>query len=153
MENLELAFEALSGKFTGKGVNHEGQALNGTFWCTKVLGGSGVGFTFHAVGKDGTVYHSESSLLGKTFQGKLALWVMSSNHPGVIERRLVSSEPLEGSGFIWTFGYGNKDDRMSFREEIRIEVHPDESVKYTYFWGIPGGDFAERSWALMELAN
>jgi hypothetical protein len=151
MENLELAFEALSGKFIGKGINHESEPFTGTFWCTKVLGNGGVGFTFQAVAKDGTVYHSESSLLGKNAQGKLALWVMSSNHPGVIERRLITSEALEGSGFIWTFGYGNKDDRSAFREEIKIEVQPSESVKYTYFWGIPGGDFAERSWALMEL--
>jgi hypothetical protein len=151
MENLELAFEALSGKFVGKGVHEEGQPFTGTFWSTKILGGTGVSFTFQTVGKDGTVYHSESSLLGKTFQGKLALWVMSSNHPGVIERRLVSSEALEGSGFVWTFGFGNKEDRNSFREEIRVEVIPQESVKYTYFWGIPGGEFAERSGALMEL--
>lgn len=151
MENLELAFEALSGKFVGKGINHGDLPFAGTFWSNKILGDKGIGFTFQAVGKDGTVYHRETSLLGKTFQGKLALWVMSSNHPGVIERRLVSSESLEGSGFIWTFGFGDKNDRNSFREEIRIEVQPEESVKYTYFWGLPGGDFAERSWALMEL--
>jgi hypothetical protein len=151
MENLEKAFEAMSGKFVGKGINHEGEPFTGTFWATKVLGNSGVGFTFQAVGTSGKVYHSESSLLGKTFQGKLALWVMSSNHPGVIERSLVKTETLEGSGFIWIFGYGDKNNRAIFREEIKIEVQPEESIKYTYFWGIPGGDFAERSWALMEL--
>ena len=86
--------------------------LRGPFGRTKSSGDKGVGFTFQAVGKDGTVYHSETSLLGKTFQGKLALWVMSSQ-PSWRDRAALdaSSESLEGSGFIWTFGFGDKDDR------------------------------------------
>ena len=42
----------------------------------------------------------------------------------------------------------------SFREEIldRSSAPKNRREAYTpYFWGLPGGDFAERSWALMEL--
>jgi hypothetical protein len=36
------------------------------------------------------------------------------------------------------------EDRNTFREEILIEL-TDQAIRYVYFWGMPGGDFAERS--------
>ncbi|MNT83963.1 hypothetical protein D3C72_2239100 [compost metagenome] len=80
--------------------------------------------------------------------GNNALWVLSSNHPGVFERVLKSEEnTMNGSKYI--FGFGNPEDKNSFREEVHIEL-TSETIRYTYFWGLPGGEFAERSGCLMK---
>lgn len=133
----------LEGKFQGTGTNHEGQPFTGTFEIHPVSSGKGTSFSFDARGKDGAAFHTESSLIGKNPQGDSCLWVLSTNHPGIFERKLKSQdETPEGCHFI--FGFGKPEDRGAFREEIHLVLGAD-SVKYTYFWGMPGGDFAERS--------
>lgn len=47
-----------------------------------------------------------------------------------------------GQKFI--FGFGNVDDQNTFREEIHLELL-ENGLRYTYFCGMPDGDFAERS--------
>ncbi len=151
MENLEIAFKAMSGKFVGRGINHELQPFTGILQAKPVSQYCGIALEFQAIGDDGTAYHSEASLLGKTTQGTLGLWVLSSNHPGVFERTLLHADSLQNQGFVWVFGFGKRDDKAIFREEIRIECQPSLSVKYVYSWGLPGGNFAERSGVLMKF--
>ena len=149
MAELERKFSQLEGLFIGTGTNHEGQSFTGTFEGKVAGGGSGLSFSFDAVGDNGIVFHAESSLIGKTFHGKLGLWVVSSNHPAVFERTLREKALDSTDSFTWIFAFGDQADRNSFREEIKIESTSD-SIRYVYSWGMPGGDFAERSGALME---
>ncbi len=137
----------LSGRFIGKGINHEGQDFIGTFEARPVGPDDAVGFSFLAAGKDGAVYHNESSLIGKNLRGQLALWIVSTNHPGVFERPVKSQEAL-GDRATYVFGYGDPRDSTTFREEVLLEL-AQNSVRYVYSWGLPGGEFAERSGCTM----
>ncbi len=144
---------SLQGKFVGRGINHEGQPFTGVFEAHPTADQRGLSFRFQAIGDDGKIYHSESSLIGAGMSGQLGLWVLSSNHPGVFERTLRSQEDLLGRKLSLTFGFGDKSNRESFREEIRLEISPSRSVRYVYFWGMPNGDFAERSGAFMHITG
>lgn len=143
---------SLKGKFTGNGINHEGQNFVGTFEVKEPYLKKGLAFSFCAVGENKTNYHSESSLIGMSMKGTPALWISSSNHPGVFERELKSEKILPGGETEFIFSFGKREDRNTFREEIRVLLNPDQSLTYTYFWGMPGGDFAERSGCQMYLS-
>jgi hypothetical protein len=139
----------ICGKFVGRGINHEGQPFTGIFEANRVSTNGGLSLSFQAVGDDGTIFHAEKSLMGPGVHGKLGLWVLSTNHPGIFERQLTTEDTLAG-GFVWVYGFGKRDDRSTFREEIRIECAFGKSLKYVYSWGMPGGDFAERSGVTMN---
>ena len=139
---------SLNRSCAGTGVNHEKQNFNGTIHFSPVTGGKGTHLHFKAVGSDGAVFHEESSLLGTGFDGKPCLFVLSNNHPGVTPHTLKKSEVTE-QGQFFVFGFGNTADEKSFREEIALTLFNDGAVEYKYFWGMPGGEFAERSGAKM----
>ena len=142
---------SLKGQFIGEGINHDNQSFEAQFIATQTTGVRGVAFRFEARGKDQAAFHLESSLLGHNMKGELALWVMSSNHPGIFERPLKSANKTEhGTEFI--FSFGDKDNRNVFREEISLDIRP-SSVRYVYSWGMPGGDFAERSGCTMKRVD
>jgi hypothetical protein len=144
-------FKQLKPKYLGEGINHEGQQFKASFEVSSSPEIDGISFHFQARSNSGFPFHLESSLVGKGISGKPALWVLSSNHPGVFERQLVFEEKTPaGTKFI--FAFGKKEDRNSFREEIHIEI-ADQTVRYVYFWGMPGGDFAERSGCLMKAVE
>jgi hypothetical protein len=45
------------------------------------------------------------------------------------------------------FSSGNPDDRTSFREQIDLEIEAGRGiVMYRHRWGLPAGEFDERSW-------
>lgn len=152
---MKPLFEVLSrvqGQYVGRGVNHEGQSFTGIFEARHLSQGPGVAFSFRAVGDEGAVYHDEQSLIGNSMAGKPSLWVLSSNHPGVFERTLKEETMTSEGTCVLVFGFGSLEDRASFREQVRLEISPSGTVKYVYFWGMPGGDFAERSGTLMKRA-
>jgi len=128
---------------SGMGVNHENQNFEGTFKAQPVIGGRGLKIEFKAVGKDGAVFHEEVSMVGPGFNGKPCLFVLSNNHPGVTPHELKTVDKTEERS-IWVFGFGDIANTNSFREEIALEVWKDGSVEYTYFWGLPGGEFKRR---------
>ena len=139
--------KALVGHFEGRGINHEGQNFIGAFEANLIGQEKGLSFSFKATGDKGEIFHSESSLIGKNAAGQWALWVLSTNHPGIFERVLKSQDVASDSAqFI--FAFGDKNETKSFREEILLEIKKD-AVKYVYSWGLPGGNFAERSGCTM----
>lgn len=141
----------MKSRFVGEGINHEGQSFKASFEISSKPEINGVSFVFEAKGFDGTPFHLESSLIGKNMMGQTALWVLSSNHPGIFERSLKGEEKTP-SGYKYIFGFGNIEDRNTFREEIHIEL-TDHTVKYIYSWGLPGGDFSERSGCMMKAID
>lgn len=143
--------KSMQKKFIGEGINHEGQPFKAFFEIYDKREINGLSFVFEAQGNDGQSFHAESSLLGKNMRGETCLWVLSSNHPGIFERPL-RSEIKTSQGHQYIFGFGNKEDRNSFREEIHIELN-ENTIRYVYFWGMPGGDFAERSGCQMQAID
>jgi hypothetical protein len=139
----------LKASYLGSGVNHENQKFHGRIQFEPVAQGKGFQIQFQAVGTDGTTYHQETTLLGPALDGKPCLFVLSNNHPGVTPHPLKTSEQtVEGHRYI--FGFGDVTDTQSFREEISLEIFHHGSVEYKYSWGLPGGEFQERSGVQMH---
>ena len=132
----------------GTGINHERQSFEGSIEINPVANGKGAQVIFRAVGSDGSVFHEETSLLGPGFDGKPCLFVLSNNHPAVTPHSLKHNSISDDSQ-SFVFGFGDIANQSTFREEIHLDLFSDGSVSYKYFWGMPGGEFAERSGAKM----
>lgn len=135
----------LQGEYRGTGINHERREFTGFFRLAPIVGGRGLSLEFRATGSDGTVFHDEHSFIGPTFSESPALWVISNNHPAVIQHDLRRVEPLAAGGSTIVFGINDPQDKKTFREEISLDLYSNGDVGYRYFWGMPGGEFAERS--------
>lgn len=134
------------GQFIGEGTNHENQAFTGTLSLEPILGKKGIAVRFRAEGKDGSVYHEEQSVMGPTLSENLALWVISNNHPAVVQHDFQRVESLSGGeGKTLIFGIGRPEQQAAFREDIAVDLYSNGDVGYRYFWGMPGGEFKERS--------
>jgi uncharacterized cupin superfamily protein len=145
-QTLDLLFSR-AGTYLGEGTNHEGQKFTGTLKLHPSVAGKGLTLDFVAVGKDGIQYHREHSLVGLNPAESLSLWVLSTNHPGVVEHKLHASE----GGLV--FRCGDFVDQRSFREEIAIDFWDNGDLGYRYSWGLPGGEFQERSSVRMPNAK
>jgi len=129
---------------SGTGINHEGEEFRGTIKLVPVACGKGLRIEFSAISKKDEIFHEESSLLGPRLDGKLCLFVLSNNHPGVLPHILKREDKTE-KGHSFVFGFGDVADVNTFREEIVLTICDDSSLEYTYFWGMPGGTFELRS--------
>lgn len=138
------------GSYQGSGTNHEGFSYIGRLTLKPALGNSLLQLTSSATSQTGEVYHDEASWIGKDLAGKLTLYVSSTNHPGVTPHSFNRIDTgSEGEQKI-IFRFGDLDNRNSFREEVTLAVYQDGRIRHHYAWGIPGGDFADRSGAMMK---
>jgi hypothetical protein len=128
----------------GMGINHEGEEFRGSIRLIPVVSGKGLRIEFKATSKNNEIFHEESSMLGPGLDGKPCLFVMSNNHPSVVPH-LLKREENSKLGHSFVFGFGDVADSNSFREEIVLSVGADNSIEYTYYWGMPGGSFERRS--------
>lgn len=151
MKEVLGLLQQIQGSYKGSGVNHEGQKFESRFAISSILDGVGAYLTFAATGSKGEAYHTEHSLIGKDFQGNISLFVLSNNHPGLTPHPLKKIEETSQGTKKIIFGFGNVDEGNTFREEIILEIYPDNKIDYRYFWGLPKGEFAERSGATMTL--
>jgi len=136
--NVIASLSEASGKYKGNGINHDNEDFVGSLEINKVLGKKGIELLFSAVGKDGTCYHNEKTIISTDFNGKIMMWNLNSNSPGMAVLELRSTD----NGIV--FGIGQSEDRNSFREEVKIELDQD-GVGYHYSWGMPGEEFKYRS--------
>lgn len=133
----------------GHGINHENQKFTCSFEISPVVSGKGAELKFKALGMHGTVFHEEFSIIGPGFDGKPCLFVLSNNHPGVTPHNLKKTDATERlQQFI--FAFGDKTNKKTFREKIALTIWNDGSTEYKYSWGLPDGEFAERSVAKMQ---
>lgn len=138
------------GHYKGKGINHEKQSFTGLLSITSVLDKRGFEINFNAVGKDGSIYHKEKSIIAPAIDEKLCLWNLNTNTPGLIPHSLKSAEPRNGSLITFVFGFNDVDNINAFREEIALDLWGNGDITYTYSWGLPGGEFQERSGVRMS---
>jgi len=145
LKNLETA----CGYYEGEGINHEGQPFIGRLFLKQVLDGRGVAVEFSATGKDGTVYHSEESTIAPSLNEKLTLWNFNTNTPGLVPHELRTTNPKNDCLLSFVFGFNQPSEINTFREEVALDIWSAHEVSYTYSWGLPGGEFKERSGARM----
>ena len=149
MKNLS-ELNKFIGHYKGDGINHEKQAFKGLFCLTPLLDKKGFEIKFKAVGNDGTIYHEEKSLIAPSMDEKLCLWNFNSNTPGLVPHELKNTESRNGSLMTFVFGFNDTNDKNAFREEVSLDLWESGEVSYTYSWGLPGGDFQERSGVKMK---
>jgi len=149
MNSIVTTLNSLAGHYEGEGANHDGQSFMGRLWLRPAVHGQGLSLHFSATGRDGMLYHEEQSLIALNLNEKLCLWNLNTNMPGLVEHNYIRQEPRDG-GLSHVFGFGNPQDRTSFREEISLDLWDNGEISYRYFWGMPGGDFMARSQVRMK---
>ena len=155
MKNRLADLIAKGGVYQGSGTNHEGQSFIGSLALTPCAKGRGLSLDFVATGLSGETFHTEHSLIGPTLDDGIAIWILSSNHPGVTEHRLTDEEQSRKSETeecrTLVFRCGDMTNVKTFREEVYLDLWTNGDVGYRYAWGMPGGKFEDRSGACMRL--
>jgi hypothetical protein len=134
--------ERFVGKYSGEGLNHEGQPFIGEFSLSKSI--SSYCVHFKANGLNGDLYHEEQTTIALQPNQKPALWSVNTNNPMMLQHEL-RRELQESEMLKIVFGFGDLNIAQSFREEITLELHSNGDIGYRYSWGMPGGEFRERS--------
>lgn len=134
-----------SGRYSGEGLNHDNEPFKGLLQLRYLLGEAGVGLTFTATGVGGQVYHEEETFLAPGPEGTLVLSTINSNDPVLRTYALRREGPEGGSQHTYVFGIGDPADKEAFRCEIALDLFESGDLGYRYAWGLPGGEFADRS--------
>ncbi len=150
MKAIVKTLTTYAGEYTGQGINYEGQPFIGQLSILPVVTDHGVAVKFTAKGLDGTLFHEEQSLVAPSLSEKLSLWNFNSNVPGLLEHQFRRDEKVDGAIHSFVFGFGNPKEHGSFREEVAIDLWPNQEVSYRYSWGLPGGSFESRSSVRMK---
>jgi ketosteroid isomerase-like protein len=145
MKEILESLKAACGVYVGEGINHEGQPFTGRLSLEPLLSGRGFQLQFSATGKDGKLYHQEASTIAPAMNEKLTLWNFNTNIPGLVPHELRSASTKTGAISSLTFGFNSPQDQKAFREEVSLDIWSNTSISYTYSWGLPDGDFKERS--------
>jgi hypothetical protein len=152
MNQSELAWNLLrgaTGTFAGHGINHAGEKFTGKLSLKPVMSGKLLTLQATATGENGVVFHDENSWIGYDINGHLIYFVASNNHPGITPHFFSRIEETPESKKV-VFRFGNPVDKESFREEITFSVFKDGSLAHNYAWGLPEGEFLDRSGSRMQ---
>lgn len=145
MKTILSQLNDMVGTYVGEGINHENQPFTGHLELKSVLGGRGFQLKFTATGKNGMSFHQEESTIAPSIQEKLTLWNFNTNTPGLVPHELRTSDTKPNSMASLVFGFNKPEDKNTFREEVALDIWDKVTLSYAYSWGLPGGDFQERS--------
>jgi hypothetical protein len=146
IDDLRLILSAV-GKYSGTGVNHAAESFSGELELRALEGGSAALLRYVATRSDGRHLHAETTLVACDPLGELCLWPAMEELPHLLVHRLLSRSSSPAGATRFVFSSGSRDDRASFREEIVLEIRTGHGiVGYRHSWGMPGGEFDERSW-------
>lgn len=145
MKEILNQLSAATGFYTGEGINHEGQPFLGSLSLLPILDGRGFSLKFTATGKDGTVYHKEESTIAPSMSEAMTLWNFNSNTPGLLAHELRKTPAKAKAKASYVFGFNKPEEINAFREEVAVDIWENGELSYTYSWGMPGGEFKERS--------
>jgi hypothetical protein len=140
---------ALRSPLAGSGVNHAGERFTATLEIVRLAGGRAALLNYTATAIDGRHLHAESTLIGAATGGALCLWPVMEEQPFVLPHEHTATEETAIECRA-VFATGPRNERGSFREEITIALRQDGSVVYAHAWGMPDGDFDERSRCLLR---
>lgn len=136
-----------AGHFSGTGINHAGESFTGRMTLSPVIGHCAVSLVFTALGDKDEVFHDERTLIGLDSAGGMVM-VSASNNTGAVmtyHLHLREEERL-------VFQFGDIAMADTFREQRELIVHASGDVTYRFSWGMPGGEFQERSVVRMAKA-
>ncbi len=142
--SLTKELSKFTGKYSGQGINHEGDEFKGVLTIAPIVQSKGFELSFLATGGSGEIFHEEKTILSPSIDEKMKLWNFNSNVPGMVVHELDAFEIKDGFK-VATFTFGNVESTSEFREQITLKLHNDGDVSYTYSWGLPGGEYKERS--------
>jgi hypothetical protein len=133
-----------TGSYIGNGLNHENQKFNGAFSLNYSAELKAFKIVFKASGLQGEIFHYEEPTIAPSLMQKWTLWNLNSNTPGLLAHELTDSKQTDRA-HVLTFTFGDISQTNSFRESITLQLNDDQSLEYTYAWGMPGGEFKQRS--------
>lgn len=146
MLDLLTSLAANAGRYVGCGINHEGERFTGSLDVQPLIGGTAVMLHYTAVREDGVQVHTESTLLGRTMEGKLCLWPVMQELPMILPHVALQEPAALPEGTVGAvFASGPREARHQFREEITLILLPGGGLRYAHAWGLAGGEFGERS--------
>jgi hypothetical protein len=146
LDHLQLILAA-AGKYAGTGVNHAAEAFTGNLELRALEGGNAAQLRYVATRSDGRHLHAETGLIACDASGELCLWPAMEEMPHLLAHRLIARDDTPAGATRFVFSSGNPDDRTSFREQIALEIEAGRGiVMYRHRWGLPAGEFDERSW-------
>jgi len=156
MENQTLAVPILSrlrsavGRYRGEGVNHEGESFKADFMIDEGLDGSLIEIRYRASDAETTFHEERTWICEDLFTGKVGMWTVSTNTPGVMPLTLISDSDDGSYATQLTFQMGEPNDKTRFREQIILGIRHDSCVEYVYSWGVPHQEFGVKSKALLR---
>ncbi len=130
--------------FQGEGINHEGERFTGQVRVQPLVEGAAVLLSYVARLQDGSLVHEEAALVGRQNDGTLCLCPVMSELPAVYPHQQRSASSGEQAETM-VFAFGDRGERDRFREEISISLSKSGTLTYAHAWGLPGGEFADRS--------
>ena len=134
-----------TGTYKGIGINHDGDKFTGLFQLTPIIDNKGIEISFTAKGEDGTIYHQEKSTIAPSEDGTICLWTLNNNVPFQYAHELEECETVEGAKNTFKFSHNKPSDLDKFREAISIDIWANGDISYRYAWGMPNGEFEDRS--------
>jgi hypothetical protein len=136
----------LCGSYAGDGIEHMGNSFKGELTIAPIVRRRGVLLLFIARSLEGQTLQEEHTVIAPMMgTGQIGLWTLGSNIGSVLLHLLRRDEQLQDGSRAVTFGAGDPADSSAFREEITLEICPQNQIGYRYAWGRPGGEFAPRS--------
>lgn len=145
LANLLEALLTQPRRWAGRGINHAGDSFSAVLQLQPLVGGKALLLDYVVTGDNGMHFHAEATLLGHDAAGTLCLWPVMEELPGVLAHPQIAGE-LSASGAISaTFASGPRSARDAFREEITLVLQPGGGLELRHAWGLPGGEFEDRS--------
>jgi len=141
---------ARAGFYAGEGLNHEEQAFAGELTVEPMVGNRAVLLRYRALGPDGAVYHSEASLVGMREDGVVCMWPVMSELPAILVHAVISTSESPSGRMTVVFRHGDPADEEVFRQELVLDLWPNQDLSYRHAWGLPLGMYKERSSARMK---
>ena len=143
--NLLEALLAQPRRWAGRGINHAGDRFRAVLQLQPLVGGKALLLDYVVTGDNGVHFHAEATLLGRDAAGALCLWPVMEELPGVLAHPQIAGEVSASGAISATFASGPRSTRDAFREEITLVLHPDGGLELCHAWGLPGGEFDDRS--------
>ncbi len=138
------------GKYAGWGMNDNHQEFTGELSLTPVVNNFGINIAFKATAEDGSIVNEESTLIALDSENKLTMWTLNSNFNTTVIFDFKFHKRIRPAKDIVVFGYGSAEENEHTREEISIEFWDNGDLTYTYFWGMPNGEFMKHSTATLK---
>lgn len=143
--NVLHALLQLPARFSGHGLNHEGETFAGVLTLVPLVNATALMLHYTATVAGGRRVHTEATLLGTNTEGKLCLWPVMEELPFILPHAMIAASPKGADGFEARFASGPREALGQFREEITIALGPGRALTYAHSWGLPNGSFEDRS--------